>query len=193
LAVPQLIDEDLYREVFGVMLGSRDDIGRLYVSLCVQKIIVPGTSWTQAAGALGLDGTTGARTARAASGRMRVPPDVFATTVQRTLSVLPHNRDFRALESSVRSLAGNLEAWVQTWRTSTSPLRRETSVPYAVTWMWCEVAQGWLEASPGWRQPPTRFQKAAYRQFRDGLPTPAQQVLRSLVVDQLIATLSAEV
>jgi hypothetical protein len=181
-AVPQLIDVDIYREFFGGMLGGYEWTGRLYVSLCVVRTATPAASWCDAAVHIGLDPGIGIRTARAASTRMRASPTVFADAVERARRALPDDRDFRQRESRVRALAQESSEWYDAWRRSMTPARRRSSLPFAVTWMWCEVAQGSLDTSPAWGGQPTRASRAAYRAFRDKLLPPAQRSLRSLVL-----------
>jgi hypothetical protein len=181
-AVPQLLDRDAYRDLFAELLGVREDTGRMYVSLCLLRAVQSLTSWTATAEHLGLDRAVGVRTAQAASIRMRATPEQFADAVRQTLSALPRDRDFRSRESRVRALAVDPEGWFQEWRTSTSPARRDTVLPYVITWMWCEVAQGFLDMTPGWPQAPTTTQKTLYRRFRGNLPPSAQRRLCALVV-----------
>lgn len=42
---------------------------------------------------------------------------------------------------------------------------KDTSAPCAITWRWIHEAGGLLTTSPAWRQPPTKSQRVAYRQF----------------------------
>lgn len=183
-AIPQLIDVDIYREYFGEMLGGYEWTGRLYVSLCVVRTVTPTANWSDAATHIGLHPGIGTRTARAASTRMRVSPTTFADAVERARRALPDDRDFRQRESRVRALAQDSSEWYEAWRTSMSPARRHSSLPSAVAWMWCEVAQGSLDTSPPWGERPPRASKVAYRAFRDKLPRSAQEALRSLVVPE---------
>ena len=186
-AIPQLIDVDIYREYFGEMLGGYEWTGRLYVSLSVVRTVTPTANWSDAATYIGLDPQIGSRTARAASTRMRVCPSTFADAVRRARRALPHDRNFRQRESRVRALARESSAWYESWRTSMSPARRHGSLSSAVTWMWCEVAQGSLETSPAWVGPPPRAAKVAYRAFRERLPLSARDGLRSLVLSDSLA------
>ena len=181
-AIPQLIDTDIYRHVFASMLGGYESTGRMYVSLCVLRVVAPVRNWSDAAGAIGLDPEMGRRTARAASNRMSASPSVFARAVDRVSHLLPAGRDFRRLEGRVRMLARQPDTWCERWRTSTSPARRPTSLPYAVTWMWCEVAQGCIDTSPAWVGRPTAPSKASYRAFAASLPPATQHHLRALAL-----------
>jgi hypothetical protein len=181
-AIPQLIDVDIYREFFGDMLGGYEWTGRLYVSLCAARTATPAANWRDAAAHIGLDPDIGIHTARAASKRMRVSPTEFTDAVERLTFALPRDRDFRQRESRVRALAQESSGWYDAWRRSMTPARRQRSLPFAVTWMWCEVAQGFLDTSPAWGGRPTRASKAAYRAFRDKLLPPARDSLRSLVL-----------
>jgi hypothetical protein len=181
-AIPQLIDVDIYRDYFGEMLGGYEWTGRLYVSLCVVRTVAPTANWSDAAVHIGLDPGIGIRTARAGSTRMRVSPTTFADAVERARRALPDDRDFRQRESRVRALARESLEWYDAWRRSMTPARRRSSLPFAVTWMWCEVAQGSLDTSPAWGVQPTRASRAAYRAFRDKLLPTAQGSLRSLVL-----------
>lgn len=181
-AIPQLIDVDIYRDYFHEMLGGYEWTGRLYVSLCVARTVTPTANWSEAAVHIGLDPGIGMHTARSASARMRVTPTTFADAVERASRALPHDRNFRQRESRVRALAQESSSWFESWRTSMSPARRSSSLPYVITWMWCEAAQGAVDVSPAWMAPPSRQIKAAYRAFHDRLPEPAKDFLRTLVV-----------
>jgi hypothetical protein len=181
-AIPQLIDVDIYREFFDDMLDGYEWTGRLYVSLCVVRMATPTANWRDAAAHIGLNPDIGIHTARAANNRMRVSPTVFADAVQRSTRALPRDRDFRQRESRVRALAQEPTEWHDSWRRSVTPSRRQSSLPFAVTWMWCEVAQGSLDTSPAWGRRPTQASKVAYRAFHDKLPPPARESLRSLVL-----------
>jgi len=99
-------------------------------------------------------------------------------------AVVSRTHDFRSRERRVATLAKNSEHWFERWRTSTSPARRPASLPYAITWMWCEVAQGCLGLSPGWIEPVTHRTTQAYRVFREKIPPTAQQILCALVLDE---------
>jgi hypothetical protein len=129
-----------------------------------------------------MDPDFGLRAARAASNRMRVSSPVFADAVERLVRALPADRDFRHRESRVRALAREPTAWHAQWRTSVTPARRQSSLPFAITWMWCEVAQGALDTSPAWSGLPTRASKVAYRAFREKLPSALRDSLRSMVL-----------
>lgn len=183
-SIPQLVDADIYSTCFGGMLGGYEWTGRLYVSLCLVRVVADVANWSDAASKISLAPAIGARAARAASARMRVSPKAFAEAVDAATHMLPCTRNFREREARVRALTRNPDSWFEAWRTTTVPHRRPTSSPYAITWMWCEVAQGLLDASPAWPEPPAREIKAAYRVFRDRLSEPAQTALRSLALDQ---------
>ena len=183
-AIPQLIDADIYYEFFDEMLGGYEWTGRLYVSLCMVRAVAAVSNWSDAAAQIGLDPAIGARTARASSARLRVSPQAFAEAVESATHLFPRSRNFRTREARVRALTRNPDNWFELWRTTMSPERRHTSLPYAITWMWCEVAQGLLDTSPAWPGPPAHRLKASYRVFRDSLPRSAQATLRSLVLDQ---------
>ena len=183
-AIPQLLDLELFVEYFDGMLGGYQWTARLYISLCLARSVTAAQNWSAAAAQLGLDPAIGRRTARAASGRIRTTPEAFADSVHSTLRVLPRNRNFRERESRVAALARE-HAWFDRWRISSTPTRRPASLPYAITWMWCEPAQGSLDASPAWQNSVTARAKAGYREFRDRLAPAPQAGLRSLVLDEL--------
>lgn len=183
-AIPQLIDVDIYSEFFDAMLGGYEWTGRLYVSLCMVRSVADVANWSDAAARIGLDPTIGARNARASSARLRVSPQTFAEAIESATHLVPRGRNFRTREVRIRELARNPDGWFESWRTTMSPARRHASLPYAITWMWCEVAQGLLDTSPAWPSPPSHRVKASYRVFRDSLPRSAQAALRSLVLDR---------
>ena len=183
-AIPQLTDLDIYSELFDELLGGYEWTGRLYVSLCIVRAVADVANWSDAATAIGLDPGIGTRNARASSARLRVSPQTFAEAVESAIHLIPRGRNFRMREDRVRALTLNPDRWFDPWRTTMSPARRRTSLPYAITWMWCEVAQGLLDTSPAWPSTPSHRAKASYRVFRDSLPRPAQTALRSFVLDQ---------
>lgn len=181
-AIPQLIDHETYRRVFSGMLGGYEATGRLYVSLCLARAAAAARNWSQAAVALGLEPTIGPRTARAASARRGADPGVFTAAVHDLMCSLPIGRDFRARETRVKQLACNVKDWFEEWRRTTSPARRLGSLPYAITWMWCEVAQGMVATSPAWTGPPDGRARVAYRAFCTALPPAGEEALRALVL-----------
>lgn len=181
-AIPQMIDVGIYRRLFNGMLGGYEHTGRLYVSLCMVRAIVLVKNWADAAVRIGLPPDLGSRTSRAARARMRATPEDLQRSIDLALNDIPASRDFRTLEAQVRLLARNPADWYPAWRLSTTPARSPDLWVYAVTWMWCEVAQGCLDNSPAWAVPPCHRIKAGYRAFRDRLPAAAQDSLRRLVL-----------
>lgn len=179
-AIPQLLDEQTYRRHFAGMLATQEGTGRLYASLCLARARKPGSSWSAAAKYIGLDPDIGRRTARAASSRLLVAPPVLAEAVNVASTEMPRHKNYRLLERRVANLARVPEAWFRAWCMTTKPQRRPVALPYAITWMWCEIAQGSLDTSPAWPPPVTRQSKAAYRVFRDTIPREASQQLRVL-------------
>jgi hypothetical protein len=182
-AVPHLLDEQLLDEIFADMLGGYDRTRQLYASLCIARALTAAPSWSEAAQSLGLPPHVGSDTARAASKLMRVSPEEFARAVRRGLQVLPLNRDFREREARVRSLAERPQNWFPRWRSLSVPSRRLSTLSYAVTWMWNEVAQSTVDSSPAWSTPPSHRVKSAYRAFKANLPPPLQESLRTLVLN----------
>ncbi|WP_454166306.1 TniQ family protein [Gordonia iterans] len=180
-AIPQLLDQNTYRRHFGGMLATLADTGRLYASLCIARAQAPGTNWCTAAASIGLAPDVGRRISRAASTRLIASPQEFAEATNAAARDLPSRRDYRALERRVIELAHTPTDWFTDWARSAKPKRRAVAIPYAVTWMWCEVAQGWLDTSPAWPPPVARQSKAAYRVFRDALPDELGATLRKLV------------
>jgi hypothetical protein len=154
----------------------------MYVSLCLARTATNASTWAAAATAIGLDPTLGMNTARAASSRRRVSPEVFTGAVRAAERVLPRNRDFREREARVRTLADPSSTAREEWCTTTSPHRKRTAWSYALTWMWCEVAQGPLDTSPAWPVAPSSPVKAAYRAFAARLTPSIEQELRSLAL-----------
>ncbi|MBM4474044.1 hypothetical protein GS456_01045 [Rhodococcus hoagii] len=179
-AIPQLLDERTYRRHFVRMLATQESTGRLYASLCIARAQQPGSTWSAAAASIGLDPDIGRRTSRPASTRLLVSPSEFAAASRTAAAELPRRRNYRALERRVHELARSPDIWFAGWARIAHPRRRAAAFPYAVTWMWCEVAQGCLDTSPAWPQPVTRQAKAAYRVFRDALPEELKRALRTL-------------
>ncbi len=181
-AIPQLLDVDIYSDFFSGMLGSYEWTGRMYVSLCLARAATNASTWAEASSAIGLNPTLGMKAARAASSRRRVSPEVFTSAVRAAEHVLPRNRDFRERESRVRTLAEPSSTGREEWCTAVSPNRKRNSWSYALTWMWCEVAQGPLDTSPAWPVAPSSAVKAAYRAFAARLTPSTQEELRSLAL-----------
>lgn len=181
-SIPQLFDEDLFHELFEGMLVGYERTRRLYVSLCVVRAATAAATWSEAARQLGLAPRIGPATARAASKLMQVPPEQFARAVHRAIQLLPRDRDFRARELRVQTLARQSDDWFPQWCISSNPARRTSSFPSAVTWMWCQVSQGCFDTSPAWSATPSRHLRAAYVAFRDRLPRKQQESLQSLVL-----------
>lgn len=180
-AIPQLLDQHTYHRHFGGMLTTQESTGRLYASLCIARAQRPGSTWSAAAASIELDPDIGRRTSRAASTRLAASPREIAAAANAAARELSHRQDYRALERRVIKLAKRPDTWFADWAGSASPRRRAVALPYAVTWMWCEVAQGWLDTSPAWPPPVTRQSKAAYRVFRDTLPEALGRTLRELI------------
>jgi hypothetical protein len=179
-AIPHMIDREIYQHLFPEMLGSYEHTGRLYVSLCISRMVLPGSTWPHAAAAIGLPPAQGIRTARAATHRIRVSPEVLADAASDALSALSANRDFRDRERRVHRLAETTETWFESWRMSVSPPRRAVSLPYAITWLWCEFAQGWPGAVPAEGRGVPHRRTQAYRTFVTRLPASAQHDLSAL-------------
>ncbi|SPM33774.1 hypothetical protein MRAB57_1578, partial [Mycobacterium rhizamassiliense] len=181
-AIPHMIDVEVYRNFFKGTLGSYEWTARLYVSLCLARVVRPGSTWALAASGIGLPSILGIRTARAASQRMRIAPDDLARRVSAALTVLPPDRDYRHRERRVTWLADHTDVWFERWRMSVSPPRRATSLPYAITWLWWEVAQGWPASGPVSTTMVGQRRRDSYQSFRARLPRDAEESLRSLVL-----------
>jgi hypothetical protein len=181
-AIPQMIDRDIFQKKFTGMLGGYEHTGRLYVSLCLVRAATSTRNWSQAAELLGLDPAVGPRTARAASARRNMEVPEFAGQIRSVLARLSTERDFRSRENRVRQLAGTPDLWFEKWCRSTTPARSPRVLSYAITWMWCEVAQGFLSASPAWATPPDHRVRAAYQAFKSRLPVSGATALRDLAL-----------
>ncbi len=181
-AIPQMIDRDIYQKEFAGMLGGYEHTGRLYVSLCLVRAATSTRNWAQAAEILGLEPPLGPKTARAASARRNMEVPEFASRIVAVLSSLPIRGDFRAREHRVRQLAGTPDLWFEKWCRSITPARSPRVLPYAINWMWCEAAQGFMSASPAWATSPNSRVRAAYQAFKSRLPTSGATALRELVL-----------
>lgn len=181
-AIPQMIDADIYAETFADMLRCREPAGRLFVSMCLARAVTQSGTWSDAAASIGVDATVGARTADTVRRGVYATPEAFANAVDMTARLLPADRDFRRRESAVRALAEEPNAWFESWCRSMFPRPLDATLPYAVTWMWCEVAQGLLDTSPAWPHKPDCPTRATFRAFSRRLPSEAQQRLRAVVL-----------
>lgn len=85
----------------------------------------------------------------------------------------------------MRSGCALVAQWWARWRTSMSPSRRPTSLPYTITWMWFEVAQAPFRTSPGGVEPITTRHRDSYELFGKAISPAAQHDLRALVIADL--------
>ncbi|WP_081829832.1 TniQ family protein [Paraoerskovia marina] len=171
--VPQVLPVDLYRKYAEHLFNTRGHTPRLFLSLCLARRAGANT-WAQAAEMLRLPPEVGTRAARAVSTRTVLDPLVVGHVLDRITRHL--GIDYRRREAVVTELATK-HAWFSEWCTGYRPGTRETSHPYAVTWLWECWAHALLTQSP--TRPPahSRYQRVLYRQFANSLREPAQSAL----------------
>ena len=159
-------------------MRSGSVLGPRFASLCLAKIASPGRSWKDSAVALGFQAEVGPSTARSVTKLLNWQSSEIANALEQVADSLVGGTDFRRAERNVRGLASEPGTWFPGWAATQKPRRRAATVPYAITWMWTEVAHADLETSPGWTTSPTRKEKAYYRAFSDRLKEPAMSSLR---------------
>lgn len=182
--IPQVLHEELYEEHFGPIMKSHSFLGRRFASLCLAKITRPGRSWSESASALGFQAEVGPSTARAVTKHVKWSPHEVADALERVADELEGGTDYRSAESVVRRLASEPETWFPGWARSQNPRRRAVTLPYAVTWIWIEVAHADLDTSPGWTGAPSRTEKASFRAFSERLSEPAKNTLRAIAAQE---------
>lgn len=188
-AIPQVLPTAMFQSHFRGMFGASETTSRLYVALCLARLATGSRTWDDAATVLGLPSPAGRRIARAAAGRMRVPAARVEESVEGLARVLPTDRDYRILEQRVRALAIDA-SWFINWRTFSKPARASNTLPYAITWMWCQSASAWLYTSPAWDGIPARSARIGYRAFARRLPQSFQHALESAFIDPVRQTLA---
>lgn len=164
-AIPQAIPADLYREHVAAEMGCGEETGRCFVSLALARGHGQIHTWEEAAASLGLPPRHGVDTARTVSQRMRGSVEDLHAAINAVGRRLDAHTSWRLLEDKVRADAHTETEWLSSWAATHRPGMKETSAPYAITWRWIHEAGGLLDTSPAWASPPTRRQKAAYRQF----------------------------
>lgn len=180
--IPQVIPADIYEKHVAPIMRSRSTVGRRFISLCLAKIARPGRSWTDSAVALGFQAEIGPKTARAVTKFLNLSESEFAGALEYVVEALDRDTDYRRIEFVVRTLASEPETWFPDWASSQNPRRRGVALPYAITWMWSEVAHADIETSPGWVAAPTSKDKAYFRAFCERLQEPAKSGLRTVVI-----------
>ncbi|MBB1055837.1 TniQ family protein [Dietzia sp. B19] len=180
--IPQVLPEELYEEHIVPIMESHSFLGRRFASLCLAKVARPGRSWSESASALGFQSEVGPSTARAVTKHVNWSSYEVADALEHVADALKHGTNYRSAESAVRRLASEIETWFPGWARSQNPRRRAVTLPYAITWMWIEVAHADLDTSPGWAEPPTRAEKASLRAFSQRLSETAKNALRTIAV-----------
>lgn len=168
-AIPQLLGTDLYANYFKHLLNCTDDIGRMFASLLLARTHGRNRTWEDAADSLGIPRELGFRTVRAAHQRRRADPEALHAASRSVALLMDRTISWRLHESRVRDLSKTLPDWLEDWAHTHRPGMRESSAPYAITWRWIHEAGGAMVTSPAWSEPPSRIQRAAYRQFASGV------------------------
>lgn len=164
-AIPQAIPTDLYIEHVAHLMGCSEDTGRCFVSLALARGHGRIHTWEEAAAALGLPKALGPSVVRAVTQRLNGSTDDLHDAIRAVGQQLDPHTSWRLLEDKVFADAVRVADWLPSWAATHRPGMKETSAPYAITWRWIHDAGGLLETSPAWESPPTRRQRAAYRQF----------------------------
>lgn len=176
--VPQVIPDDLYQRHLRGLFDSTSGTVRSFAAICLARSNDLARSWAEAGSLLGLRPGTAERTARACSARALVKPQRVIEALDAVARDLPPI-DRREVETLVVALRRR-RTWFETFA-ATRNGTRASSKSYALTWIWLNIAGGDVANSPGWRIPPTRHQRALYRQFANSLGGRHQNHLGAVV------------
>lgn len=186
-AIPQVLPEDLYATHLAGMLDVADRTGRLFAALCLARQHCAGSSWADAAAALGIPPETGTKTSRACSADLLVPARQLIAALAHVARDLDPGIDYRRREGDVRRLA-HARGWYRRWARLHLAGSHAVSQRYAVTWQWTEYAHGHTDTSPGWQHPPDHLDRAHYRAYAARLDPAATQALTALAQTTAAAT-----
>ena len=179
--VPQVVPSDRYARHLARHLEVTDPTGRCFASLCLIKLGRPGTTWSDAAAALGLTEQVGRDTARACSANVLCGPGTFAAALSELANeVSTHGIDYRSRELAVESWHRS-RRWYREWAKRYRPGGHATSERYAVALLWTAYAAGHLRTSPGWTDPPTRSDLAQFRRWARNLQPESRTALMAAV------------
>ncbi|MFI2294952.1 TniQ family protein [Isoptericola sp. NPDC019571] len=176
--IPQAIPEPIYQKNAAHLFRTGGETPRHFLALCLARRHDSTLTWADAADILGVPRQHGANTARAISSRNTLDTRGLDRALRAIAADLYEDRC--DLEGRVRGMAGDTN-WFRQWSSTHRPGTRETSLPHAVTWLWCHVAGGLIRTSPGEPVPPGSSARIAYRQFEASLTPPAANALTALV------------
>ncbi|CAM3539237.1 TniQ family protein [Isoptericola cucumis] len=175
--IPQAVPEPVYQRHAAHLFRTRGETPRHFLALCLVRHHDPTLTWAAAADILGVPPQHGTNTARAISTRNPLAARDLDRALRCIVSDLHEDRCH--LEDLVHEKAQHPD-WFLPWSSAQRPGTRKSSLPYAVTWLWCHVAGGLLSTSPGWPDPPDRPARTAYRQFEAALSPQAATSLASI-------------
>ncbi|WP_277212725.1 TniQ family protein [Isoptericola croceus] len=176
--IPQAIPEPTYHRNAAHLFRAGGETPRHFLALCLARHYDPTLTWAGAADILGVPPQHGTKTARAISARHHLDLRDLDRALRAIVDDLQDDRCH--LEGLVRASAEESD-WFHDWSKQYRPGTRRSSLPYAVTWLWCHVAGGLLRTSPAWPEPPEQTVRAAFRQFEATLTPWATAALAALV------------
>lgn len=164
-AIPQQLPEALYAEHLAPLVNVGAEVGRVFGSLCLARRHPRVPTWEESAYCLGLPPDLGPRTVRTVNQRTTTTPERIEAAIDDLAARLDHRLDWCEREEAVITQASTVRTWLLDWAAEYRPGLRLSSAPYVITWRWIHEAGGILQTSPAWPEPPSRRQRAGYRQF----------------------------
>jgi len=163
--IPQMLPTELFERHLADAFDSGAETVRLFTTMCLARTDPRASTWSATGHLLGLPDDLTVRTARACSARLRLPIPVLLARLRSVAADLPHV-DWRECERDIRALCD--DTWFNAFAAA-RPGTRASSRPYAVAWVWTQLASGHLSTSPGWPHAPTSAERAGFRKFNRSL------------------------
>lgn len=163
--IPQMLPTELFERHLADAFDSGPATVRLFTTMCLARTDPRASTWSATGHLLGLPEDLAVRTARACSASLLLPIPVLEARLRSVAADLPHV-DWRQCERDLR--AGCDDTWFKAFAAE-RPGTRASSRPYAVAWVWTQLAHGHLSATPAWAHPPTSADRAGFRKFSRGL------------------------
>lgn len=163
--IPQMLPTELFERHLADAFDSGAETVRLFTTMCLARTDPRARTWSATGHLLGLPDDLAVRTARACSASLLLPIPVLEARLRSVAADLPHV-DRRSVERDIRTHCD--DTWFNAFAAA-RPGTRVSSQPYAVAWVWTQLASGHLGTSPGWPHPPTLAERAGFRKFSRSL------------------------
>lgn len=183
--IPQLLDSNTYRTLFGDALDVNPRTGRRFAALCVTRRTTAVRSWPEARALVGGEQRGVEMDVRIATNNLSWGAERILEAVDEAAAQLGREaRDYRRREAVVRDLKRQPE-WFTRWRLHYAPGTRTSSRWWAITWLWTEWALGAFATSPAWQTRPTAVDRAHFRAFASRLTPQARDDLVNIAIEEL--------